>query len=223
MTLEEWERQVLVDIAAIKLKNCVAELELEQERLLQKRQRGYTMSSSRRGVSTLGPVESWGWKDAAMTVGRTVEETEDGFALSDERTEFSRAAAGIHSEHGLVDEHYKYSTYGTARQSCPRSRSRSDSQSSSSSRRRRSKRNLRKFTISWKNLHRLNPYELIGTLIRWFLSIDGLNMNDERDFLENIKFISIRAMHDDFRDSPHVEYDIAIRRQAETLGFKAFS
>ena len=30
-------------------------------------------------------------------------------------------------------------------------------------------------------------------------------------------------MHNDFRDSAHVDYDEAIRRLAETLGFEAFS
>ena len=79
MTLDERERQVLADIGAIKLENCVAELELEQERLLQKRERGYTILSSRRCVSTHGSDESQQRIDATMMVGRMVEETEDGF------------------------------------------------------------------------------------------------------------------------------------------------
>ena len=53
--------------------------------------------------------------------------------------------------------------------------------------------------------------------------IEGLNMNDAKAFLEHIEFISVRAMHDDFRDSTHIEYDTAIRRLAESLGFEAFS
>ena len=84
MTLEERERQVLTDIAAIKLENRVAELELERERLLQKREKGYTISSSRRCVATHGPDESRRRKEAILTVGRMVEETEDGFVSSDE-------------------------------------------------------------------------------------------------------------------------------------------
>ena len=56
----------------------------------------------------------------------------------------------------------------------------------------------------------LNAYELIGASIRWFLSIEGLNMNDVRAFLEHIEFLSVRAMHDDFKDSTHVEYDLAV-------------
>ena len=35
--------------------------------------------------------------------------------------------------------------------------------------------------------------------------------------------ISVRAMHNDFVDSTHVEYDISVRKLAETIGFKAFS
>ena len=49
-----------------------------------------------------------------MTVSLMVEETEEGIGSSDERAEFSIGAAGIHYEHGMVDEHHKYSTYGTA-------------------------------------------------------------------------------------------------------------
>ena len=48
-------------------------------------------------------------------------------------------------------------------------------------------------------------------------------MNDAKAFLEHIEFISVQAMHDDFKDSTHIEYDTAIRRLAESLGFEAFS
>ena len=48
-------------------------------------------------------------------------------------------------------------------------------------------------------------------------------MNYARVFIEHIEFISIGVMHDDFRDSTHYKYDVALRRLAETLGFEAFS
>ena len=48
-------------------------------------------------------------------------------------------------------------------------------------------------------------------------------MLDMKAFLECIEFISERTMHDDFKDIMHVEYDPAIRRMAENMGFEAFS
>ena len=41
--------------------------------------------------------------------------------------------------------------------------------------------------------------------------------------MEHLNFISISAMHDDFRDSTHGEYDMAVQRLVETVGFEAFS
>ena len=41
--------------------------------------------------------------------------------------------------------------------------------------------------------------------------------------MEHLDFRSIRAVHDDFCDSAHVEYDMAVRRSAESIGFTAFS
>ena len=86
---------------------------------------------------------------------------------------------------------------------------------------RRSKWALWKFTIGHKSVRRLTAYKLIGSSIRWFLCIKGLNMNDTRAFLEHAEFASVRAMHDD-KDSTHVEYDLTIHRLAEWLGFEAF-
>ena len=65
--------------------------------------------------------------------------------------------------------------------------------------------------------------ELIGASIRWFLARDSTTMLDTRAFLEHIEFLTVRAMHEDFRDLTHVEYDLAVRRSAENMEFKAFS
>ena len=74
-----------------------------------------------------------------------------------------------------------------------------------------------------KSVRRLNTYELIGTSIHWVLSVDSLDMHDVRAFLEHLEFISVTANHNDFVDSTHVEYNIAIRKLAESVGFEASS
>ena len=47
-------------------------------------------------------------------------------------------------------------------------------------------------------------------------------ITDYRALLEHMAFISNRAMLGDFRDSAHVEYDMAITRKEELVGFAAF-
>ena len=48
-------------------------------------------------------------------------------------------------------------------------------------------------------------------------------MYDVKAILEHLEFISVRAVHNGFVDSTHVEYDIAVRKLAESVGFEAFS
>ena len=74
-----------------------------------------------------------------------------------------------------------------------------------------------------KDVRCLNAYELIGASIRWFLDIDNLTLSDHRACLQHLDFYTVRAMHEHFKDSAHIEYDLAIRRLAETQGFAAFS
>ena len=90
------------------------------------------------------------------------------------------------------------------------------SRSSSSSKHRQSKWSLKKYTMVGKEVRRLNAYELIGASIRWALDIEGLSVHDYRALLDHLNFITIRAMHDDFRDSAHIEYDLVVRRLAES-------
>ena len=118
-----------------------------------------------------------------------------------------------------------YSTYGTARgRSRERRRARSTSRSrSTSSKRRRSKWSLKRFTIGGKEVRKLNAYELMLASITWCQSIEGLSIVDMRAFLDHMALIANRAMHDDFKDGAHYEYDCTIRKMAEKLGFAAFS
>ena len=62
----------------------------------------------------------------------------------------------------------------------------------------------------------------IGHLTCCFLNIEDLTIKDHRAFVEHIGFLTVRAMHDHFKDVAHTEYDCAIRRLAETQGFAAF-
>ena len=118
-----------------------------------------------------------------------------------------------------------YSSYGTTRgRSKERRRGRSTSRSrSTSSKRRRSKWSLKRFTIGGKEVRKLNAYELILASISWCQSIEGLSIVDMKAFLDHMALIANRAMHDDFKDGAHYEYDCAIRKMAEKLGFAAFS
>ena len=104
-----------------------------------------------------------------------------------------------------------------------RSTSDSRSRSSSSARRRKSKWSIRKHTMGSKNVKQLNAYELIGAFVRWFIDVEEKKMEDVTWFLEHIDFLTVRAMHNDFKDSAHVVYDQAVRKRAESQGFAAFS
>ena len=44
-------------------------------------------------------------------------------------------------------------------------------------------------------------------------------IKDHRAFLDHLDFLT---MHDHFKDIAHTEYDLAVRRLAETQGFAAF-
>ena len=121
--------------------------------------------------------------------------------------------------------HQAYSGYGRERLRSrdTRRRRRSSSSSTSSSRRRQSKWSLKKFTMGGKEPRKLNGYEVICATTRWALGLKGLRMADYRAMFEHINFISGRAVDNDFADVAHAEYDIAIRKQAEEMGFAAFA
>lgn len=104
-----------------------------------------------------------------------------------------------------------------------RSSSGSASRSSSSTRRKRSKWAIRRFVVGGKDVKKLNAYELMGASIRWCLDCEDLSIKDHRAFLEHLNFISVRAMHDSYKDTAHIQYDAAVRKEAEYKGFAAFS
>lgn len=119
-----------------------------------------------------------------------------------------------------------HSNYGRSRRHsrgrrCHRHNS-SSSRSRSSSKRRKGKWSLRKFTFAEKKVRNLNPHELIHATTKWALNIECMTVADHRALLEHIGFLSLRAMTNDFRDVAHIEYDRAIRKQAELSGFSSF-
>ncbi len=139
---------------------------------------------------------------------------------------------GREEHYGVEDDsRIAYSSYGRSRHRSRHRSSRrhtrhastSSSRSGSSSRRRRSKWSIRKFTFGNKRIKNLNAYELLGATAMWALSIETMTVADYRALLEHMAFISNRAMTGDFKDSAHVEYDMAIRRKAESVGFVAFT
>ena len=196
MSLEEQERVTLAEIEEMEREERVALL-MEKKDILEKRR------ADRRN------------RETGIPHGDV--EIQDGGPSFAPKTSTGVAVSG-------------HSAYGTARarrhsrsRRCHRTPSGSRSRSSSAERRRRSKWSLKRFTISSKEVKKLNAYELLGAAISWCLDIPDLTTKDYHALLEHLRFIAIRAMHDDFKDSAHVEYDTAVRKAAETWGFAAFS
>ena len=50
-----------------------------------------------------------------------------------------------------------------------------------------------------------------------------MSVADHRALLDHINFLANRAMHNDFVDQAHIEYDEAVRKLAEEIGFAAFA
>lgn len=198
MSLEERERNAQEDIEEMEREERVALLEAKRD-LLERRR------AARVGTAGAGSVRL------------AMEAIQDGGGVSHPFPPTPTVTTG-------------HSTYGTTRarrrsrsRRCHRSSSGSRSRSSSADRRKRSKWSLKRFTVGAKEVRKLNAYELMGASILWLLDIDDLNVVDYKAFLEHMHFMTVRAMHDDFKDSAHVEYDTAIRKMAESMGFAAFS
>ena len=62
---------------------------------------------------------------------------------------------------------------------------------------------LKKFTVSGKEIRKLNCYEPL-------------------QYLEHLKFLASHAWNNDFKDVTHIDYDTDIQKLAETDGFSAF-
>lgn len=105
-----------------------------------------------------------------------------------------------------------------------RRRSSTDSRSRTPSleRRRRSKWSVKRYTTDKKELKKLNAYELIEASCKWTIDQQSLSATDYRGFIKHIQYIAGKAKSDKFVDTTHVNYDLAIRKEAETEGFGAF-
>ena len=193
LSVSERERTARIEIEAMEQEERIIALEAKRE-MLEKRR-----------------VE----RENSMTTTRG-REIQDGGPL----------VAPTISTASRVDGHSRYGECRSRRRSRSRRHRRnssdSRSRSSSSTRRKRSKWSLRRFVVGGKDIKKLNAYELIGASARWCLECDGLTARDYRAFLEHINFISVRAMHDAYKDTAHTQYDAAVRKEAELMGFAAF-
>ena len=115
-----------------------------------------------------------------------------------------------------------YSDFGCSRSQHSRHSSSGSGSRSSSTHRKRSEWSIKCYTMSGKEVQKLNCYELITASIRWCLDIEDLTVKDLHAFLGHINFLSSHAHNDDFKDSTHVDYDKDIRKLAEVEGFAAF-
>lgn len=148
------------------------------------------------------------------------------------RTE--EAAAGASSKMAMEDNHLcsgevdsGYSTYGRARKRSRERRRRRRSSSSSSpdslERKLKSKWSLKKFVDSKKDCKKLNCYEIVCATAAWVLEIPEMSVTDHRAMWEHVYFLSYRARYNEYMNSAHADYDLAIRKLAEKRGFEAFS
>ena len=76
--------------------------------------------------------------------------------------------------------------------------------------------------MSGKDVRKLNCYKLIVASVHSCLDIDSVTVADLRAFLEHLQFLASQAKNDDFREVMHVDYEIDVRKLAETEGFQAF-
>ena len=198
LSMEERRKIALQEIEQLELENEVLELEERRQKLLEERERRKNRSSA-------------GKRDG-------------GNAILDDQPS-SKKEAAILEQTSTDRSSSEYSTYGRTSRATVRSRRRSSSSSGSrsSSRRRRSKWSLKRFTPGKKDLKRVNCYELICATTQWASGIKELSVADLRALMDHINFLANRAMHNDFIDQAHTDYDEAIRKLAEEVGFAAFA
>ena len=213
VSLAERRRAIRKDIEDLEMEAEVADLEARLDRLKvdrEQRLRGRSPLNKKDGGDT-GSSDRSRERTGARPIERRVRSPMGGERL---RSSPSRTSEG-------------YSDYGTSRRGSRERRRRraSDSRSGSrsASRRRRSKWSLKKFTVAGKDVKKMNCYELISSTMLWALEIRELSVGDCRALFEHISFISNRARNNDFTDTAHVDYVMAVRRSAEDKGFAAFS
>ena len=192
-------------IEELRLENEIAELECTRDKLLEGRekclQRSELRDSDKKRERRMNTV----------TVG----------VMEDQRFELPVRERPLEAAGG------GYSTYGRSRRRSREERRHRHTSSSSSSgsteRKRCSKWSLKRYTLARKDVRKLNCHELVCATTAWALDIPEMSIKDHRALLQHLNFISHRARHNDFLDSAHVEYDLAIRKTTETMGLEAFS
>ena len=198
LSLEERRTQTLREIEELRLEDEVAQLEETRNELLHKRE----LRNQRKLPSS-----------ATAEGGQHKPELMSEFDTEMERP-LEKAGTG-------------YSNYGHSRRLSRDGRRQRHSSSSSSSgsieRKRRSNWSLKHHTIAKKDVRKLNCHELVCATKGWALDIPEMTTADHRALWQHLNFISHRARHNDFVDMAHVEYDLSIRKMAESMGFKAFS
>ena len=209
LSLAERRKIAARDIEELELEAEVSDMEERRERLMAARERRRRIQQ-KEGQDGAESHDSWVDTGAPDP---TVDSFKEAHAGVTDTSNDSKAAG--------------HSTYGRSRKRSRerrrRHRSSSGSSSRSASRRRKSKWALKKFTIAGKEVRKLNCYELIGATTLWALGVKELTLTDAKAVLEHINFLANRAMHNDFLDTAHIEYDLSIRIMAEEMGFSAFS
>lgn len=105
----------------------------------------------------------------------------------------------------------------------------SSSSSSSTSRSRERQRkqhrrySLKNYTLDCKSPSKLSFPELMHASIGWIQAQSNLSMYDYQNYLYHLKYMSSRAQSGHFYDSAHANYDLSVRKMAETKGFEAFT
>lgn len=100
--------------------------------------------------------------------------------------------------------------------------SESRSRTSSRERRTRSKWSLRKYTVDKKDLKKTNCYELIEASCKWLADQQNVSADEHMCFNKHLMYLATKAKSDKFIETSHVNYDIATRKLAQDIGFKAF-
>ena len=209
LSLAERRKIAARDIEELELEAEVTDMEERRERLIAARER---RRRNRPKEGQDGGESHDGWVDTGAP-DPSLDSCKEASAGANDTCNETKSAG--------------HSTYGRSRRRSRdrrrRHRSSSGSSSRSASRRRKSKWALKKYTIAGKEVRKLNCYELVGATTLWALGVKELTIMDARAVLEHINFLVNRAMHNDFLDTAHIEYDLSIRTLAEEMGFAAFS
>ena len=99
----------------------------------------------------------------------------------------------------------------------------SEERTPSRERRQRSKWALRRYTEDKKDVKKLNLLELIEASCAWLFDQPDLDSVKYEHFVKHIALMSSKGKNDQFLNSAHVHYDLAVRKLCVKNGFSAFS